>query len=632
MHRLLKRQFKKVGAINGELVNACQQEKLIDLIDKAYYEADEDRELLENSLDVSSMEMQSLYEQIKANAQSKIQQSEEKYLRLVQNLKEYYFFYTQNIEGKYSYVSDSVFNMLGYTPNEFKDNYVNSIATDPVNIQHQKYLKRACKGEKLPPFVLNMRHQDGSVKHIEVMQLPIFNDKDEVIEIEGIARDITEQTTVREQLNYLALHDSLTGIANRHSLYNQLEKIIKSARYSNNKFALFFLDLDHFKNINDTLGHDVGDKLLQAVVKKISPIIRRTDVFARIGGDEFIVVLTDIEEMNLVPMVSKFLEALRQDWKVDDFELKISSSIGISVYPDDGEDIQTLMKHADIAMYKAKNTGRDNFSFFTDKLNKEVQNEMRLERDMVKALEQNEFVLHFQPKVRVSDDTIIGAEALIRWHHPELGLIMPNSFISIAESTGFILKLGRWVIEESCRAIARFNKQHVNKIHVALNLSIRQIENDNIYDLIKNAIELTSIDASQLYVEITESIMMDNAEAALHRLNQIKALGVHICMDDFGTGYSSLSFLHQFPIDTLKIDKAFVDQINTDGTEAVLLDTIIAMGKTLGLDIVAEGVESQYQKDYLEMKDCPYYQGYLFSKPVSEKDYCALLTNTLKAP
>lgn len=627
MHRLLKRQFKKVGAISGELVDACQQEKLIDLINQAYHEADEDRVLLENSLDVSSMEMQSLYEQIKANAESKIQQSEEKYSRLVQNLKEYYFFYTQDKEGNFSYVSDSVFNMLGYTHNEFTRNYSNSITSDPVYIEHKEYSIRAGKGEKLPPFVLTMRHQNGSVKHIEVMQLPIFNDQNEVIEIEGIARDITEQTTVREQLNYIALHDTLTGIANRHSLYNQLEEIIKRARYSRKKFALFFLDLDHFKNINDTLGHDVGDKLLQAVVKKITPIIRRTDVFARIGGDEFIVVLTDIEEMNLVPVVNKFLDALRQDWKVDDFELKISSSIGISVFPDDGDDTQTLMKHADIAMYKAKNSGRDNFSFFTDKLNQEVQNEMRLERDMAKALDQNEFVLHFQPKVRVNDDHIIGAEALIRWQHPELGLIMPNSFISIAESTGFILKLGRWVIEESCRAIARFNKKHAQKIHVALNLSVRQIENDNIYGLIKDAIEATSIDASQLYVEITESIMMDNAKSALHRLNKIKALGVHICMDDFGTGYSSLSFLHQFPIDTLKIDKAFIDQINEDGTDAVLLDAIIAMGKTLRLDIVAEGVESQYQKDYLEMKECPYYQGYLFSKPISEKEYCALLTN-----
>ncbi|MFT6387221.1 MAG: diguanylate cyclase (GGDEF)-like protein/PAS domain S-box-containing protein [Cellvibrionaceae bacterium] len=628
MHRLLKRQLKKVGAQSLKLLDVNQQEKLIGLINQAYFDADEDRLLLENSLDVSSMEMQNLYDKIKSNAQSKIQQSEEKYNRLVRNLKQYYFFYTLNIKGEYTYVSDSILDMLGYTVDQFKNNNQSYYTTDTINDAKQEYLEKSRKGEKLPPYILNMLHQDGSIKHIEVMQLPIFNEQGEVIEIEGIARDITEHTNAREQLNYIALHDTLTGIANRYSLFAQVEKIIVDAHYSQGKFAVFFIDLDHFKKINDALGHNVGDKLLQAVVAKITPTIRHRDVFARIGGDEFILVLTDIEEKNLVSIVNKMLNLLREDWIVDNYELKISSSIGISVYPYDGTDIQTLMKNADIAMFKAKKSGRDNFSFFTEHLNLEVQTEIRLERDMVKALKKNEFVLHFQPKVTVQDNLIIGAEALIRWYHPELGLITPNRFIPLAESTGFILKIGRWVIEESCRAIARVNNAHHKKFHLALNLSTRQIENDNLFDIIDKAIKKTSIDPSQIHLEITESIIMDNSKAAVAQLNKIKTLGVHICMDDFGTGYSSLSCLHQFPIDTLKIDKAFIDQIQPEGSEAVLLDTIIVMGKTLGLVIVAEGVEHEYQKDYLEKKGCLFYQGYLFSKPISEVDYIKLVKGT----
>ncbi|MFT7506198.1 MAG: putative signal transduction protein with EAL and GGDEF domain, partial [Gammaproteobacteria bacterium] len=367
------------------------------------------------------------------------------------------------------------------------------------------------------------------------------------------------------------------------------------------------------------------DKLLQAVVKRIEPSIRTTDIFARIGGDEFIIVLSNIQKSTLLTVIDKIMEAIRQDWVIDEFKLKVSSSVGIAMYPEDGTDKHMLMKHADIAMYDAKNNGRDNYSFFTENLNQSVQNEMRLERDMVKALENEEFILYFQPQVRVSDNAIVGAEALIRWQHPELGFMVPDKFIPLAEKTGLILKIGQWVIHESCRALARFNKMYNKDLQLAFNLSTKQIENDQLFDHIKAGIAANDIDASQVHLEMTESIMVENTALAMKRLNEIKTLGVKVSMDDFGTGYSSLSYLHQFPIDTLKIDKAFIDQIQTCGTKALLLDTIIAMGKTLGLEMVAEGVEHEYQRAYLKKKDCLLYQGYLFSKPLCEADFIELL-------
>ncbi|MFT4654280.1 MAG: diguanylate cyclase (GGDEF)-like protein/PAS domain S-box-containing protein [Kangiellaceae bacterium] len=625
MHRLLKRQLKKLGVTNSDGLTTDQFTILTDLVNKAYFDADEGRRSVEKSLAVTALEMQKLYEKISTSAQTKIQLSEEKYNRLVQNLRRYYFFYTRNINGEYTYLSDSVTDMLGYTTEEFKSGYKSFITSDPQNELAKDYTLRVLNGEEIAPYIVQVYHKSNEIRYVEIMQLPIFDEQGKVTEMEGIVRDITEQMNVRKQLDYIALNDTLTDIPNRHSLYSRLDLTIASAKYNSTQFALLFLDLDHFKKINDSLGHDIGDKLLQAVVKRIEPSIRTTDIFARIGGDEFIIVLSNIQKSTLLTVIDKIMEAIRQDWVIDEFKLKVSSSVGIAMYPEDGTDKHMLMKHADIAMYDAKNNGRDNYSFFTENLNQSVQNEMRLERDMVKALENEEFILYFQPQVRVSDNAIVGAEALIRWQHPELGFMVPDKFIPLAEKTGLILKIGQWVIHESCRALARFNKMYNKDLQLAFNLSTKQIENDQLFDHIKAGIAANDIDASQVHLEMTESIMVENTALAMKRLNEIKTLGVKVSMDDFGTGYSSLSYLHQFPIDTLKIDKAFIDQIQTCGTKALLLDTIIAMGKTLGLEMVAEGVEHEYQRAYLKKKDCLLYQGYLFSKPLCEADFIELL-------
>lgn len=432
---------------------------------------------------------------------------------------------------------------------------------------------------------------------------------------------------LNEELSFTSLHDSLTGLPNRYNLYSQLKLMVANANRYERKFAVLFLDLDHFKNINDTLGHNVGDALLKAVSHKLKSMIRENDIVARIGGDEFIIILNDFNDSgSLEQVISKILDAFHQEWAVQKHFLRLSTSIGVAIYPDDSTEINELMKFADIAMYKAKSEGRDQFSFFTATLNAQVHEEVEIAHDMHRALEAREFVLYYQPKIHIETGKIIGAEALIRWKHHEKGMIYPNNFITIAENTGFILKLGTWIIDETAEMISRLEHSGYGDVHVSCNVSTRQFQNLHLFSDIENAIRSNAINPALFAIEITESVMMEYLDLTLEVIKKIKRLGVHICMDDFGTGYSSLSYLRQFPIDSLKIDKSFVDDISqTENNDHILLNTIIAMGQTLNLHVIAEGVEEKYQMEYLKEHGCAYYQGYYFAKPISEDDFFELL-------
>jgi len=432
---------------------------------------------------------------------------------------------------------------------------------------------------------------------------------------------------LNEELSFTSLHDSLTGLPNRYNLYSQLKLMVANANRYERKFAVLFLDLDHFKNINDTLGHNIGDGLLKAVSQKLNSMIRENDIVARIGGDEFIIVINDFSDSGtLEQVISKILDTFHREWIVQNHFLRLSTSIGVAIYPDDSKEINELMKFADIAMYKAKAEGRDQFSFFTATLNAQVHEEVNIAHDMHRALEDREFVLYYQPKIHILSGKIIGAEALIRWNHYEKGLIYPNNFITIAENTGFILKLGTWIIEETAEMISRLQHSGHTDVHVSCNVSTRQFQNLHLFSDIENAIRINEINPDQFAIEITESVMMEYLEVTLEVLKRIKSLGVHICMDDFGTGYSSLSYLRQFPIDSLKIDKSFVDDISeNENNDHILLNTIIAMGQTLNLNVIAEGVEEAYQMEYLKERGCEYYQGYYFAKPVPEDEFFVLL-------
>ncbi|OHE07562.1 MAG: diguanylate cyclase [Sulfurimonas sp. RIFOXYD12_FULL_33_39] len=448
------------------------------------------------------------------------------------------------------------------------------------------------------------------------------------IELHKTEKEVVE---LNEKLHYSSMHDSLTGLANRQYLYNHIELITANANRHKDKFALLFLDLDKFKNINDTLGHDIGDGLLKAIAIRLKNILRENDIIARIGGDEFIIVLSDIEnEKSILECINKILDIFKKEIVINGNILKSSTSIGCSIYPNDSTDINELMKYADMAMYSAKENGRNTFEFFTKSLNENLHNFINMIEDMDRALNENEFKLYYQAKVDVKTEKIMGAEALIRWEHHEKGIIFPDKFIGLAESSGFIIKLGKFILNESAAFISKLNSMGYKDTNISINISSLQAKDLELYYDLVQIIETYSIDTKQLSVEITESVMMENKTSASELLNKIKELGINIYLDDFGTGYSSLQYLQTFPIDIIKIDKSFVDKItSTIDKNIVLLNTILLMGQTLGIKVIAEGVEDNQQLKYLKEKNCDFYQGYLKSKPLPEDEFIKLLQKDL---
>ncbi len=618
MNSLLKYQLKNIN-FNGSL-NKLQTIALLDAVDKVYDRADENFQTWVDMLSISSKG----YKSLKNDSLQEFINKEKKYQRLLLNLQPYYFFYTKNHEGRFILVSDSVSDMLGFTEQEFIVRYSEYFMYGlRTNIETRVLISEY--GYNIP-YQISLEDRDGALCHIEITEFPVFNEKNELIEIEGIARDITEQTKTNSKISNMLYNDSLTGISNKLHLEVLMEKLILDNYRKKNSFAVLFLDLDYFKHINDTLGHDIGDILLQQISQSISKYLKFNDIFARIGGDEFVIVFKNLENSELVLKIQDLMTLVRQPWIVNSYELHISVSIGVSRYPEDGKSTVDLMKNADIAMYKSKSIGRDNFVFFEEQFNEIIHTDMKFIQNMSDALSKKEFLFHYQPKVLLSTNEVIAAEALIRWNHPEMGLVYPDKFILLAENTGFILKLGKWIIEEACESIVEFNEMNPSKkLNLAINISVRQFQHEDMYVILKEAIERNGIDGSQLSIELTESIMMENNNDMVKKLLEIKSLNVGISLDDFGTGYSTLSYLDKLSIDELKIDKAFIDAIPENGKSNILLDTIISMGKTLNMTVVAEGVEHEYQRQYLYDKGCDIYQGYLFSKPVSKEEYSKYL-------
>jgi len=624
MHKLLKYQLKKSSIDRNSAVSIEQMQSFTKQINQTYIDNEAESELLEHALKISSTEMHKLYSKLTLSEQNKLRVSEGKFQRLVENLHDHYFFYIHNKEGVFTYISESMTGMLGYSVTEFLTHYKSYMTDDPINKYVNDYTELAMQGKEQPPYKVSIYHKNGSVVILEVSEHPIYDTDGQVIEIGGIAKDITQNIKIQNDLDFIAQHDILTGLANRMNLHNQMKLIISEAKRQQSKFALLFIDLDHFKHINDTLGHDVGDQVLQLIADRIKPDIRDKDVFARIGGDEFVMVLTDISRVYLVSVIDKVMRLLRKKCVINDYTVNVSSSIGIAIYPDDGLDMACLMKNADLAMYKAKEMGRDQFHFFCDDLNKDVQEEISLEKDLQQALENNEFILYFQPKLETATNRLIGAEALLRWQHPRKGLLSPESFLSLTENTGFIIKLGQWVIQEACRAIARFNKVGKEPLQLSINISTGQLQHDQLYNMINHALQINDISPELLFIEVHETIMLNKSKKIIHTLHQLHDLGVGICIEDFGIGHSSFTCLHDFFINRLKIDKSFVAQINNN--QVALLDTIIAMARALNMELIAEGVEHESQRSYLIAKDCLMYQGYLFSKPVDEQTYIKLIS------
>ena len=491
------------------------------------------------------------------------------------------------------------------------------------------HMDRVMLGEEVK-YERESTDESGNDRHMEVQYLPLIGEDGAVQGHFGIVHDITERKRDEALVQFLANHDHLTQLPNRNQFSRRLgEAVVRAARYGN-RVGVLFIDLDRFKNVNDTLGHEGGDALLVAVAGRFSETVRATDTVARLGGDEFTVILSEIGSLEeAAASAQRLLTTLALPFVVQNQELFVSASIGISIYPDDGVDVTTLLRNADMAMYRAKDMGKNIFQFFSREATEASMQRLSLESSLRRAIDRSEFVLHHQPIVDIENNRIVGMESLVRWNRPDTGLISPATFIPIAEETGLIVPIGDWVLEAACRQVHALHDSGHAGLRIAVNLSPRQFRRRDMAQAIADTLAKTGLAARHLELEITESSMMENPEAAVRTLHALKEMGVHLSIDDFGTGYSSLSQLKRFPINALKIDQSFVRDIPADEDNAAIASAIIAMGQRLRLTLVAEGVETPEQLAFLRERGCRYVQGFLFSRALPADQLSVLLANGL---
>ena len=474
------------------------------------------------------------------------------------------------------------------------------------------------------PIEFRYRHADGSWIWLEA----VGNNLLDYPHVQGIvltSRDITRRKAAERRIEHLAHHDFLTDLPNRSLLRDRLDVALAQARRHGHLVAALFVDLDRFKVVNDTLGHEAGDQMLREAAARLTGCTREGDTVARLGGDEFMVVLPNLSDARgAAAAVQKILESLAQPIELTGQEVCISGSIGVSLFPDDATDAEALIRNADAAMYSAKRQGGNNYQFYTADLNAQVQERLAIERGLRNAEQRDEFYLLYQPKIDLASGRIIGVEALLRWQHPGLGLISPERFIPIAEETGLIIPIGEWVLRTACKQIRAWRDLGI-ELPIAVNLSACQFRQRNLAQRIHDILLETGAAPQCLEIEITESDVMENAESAIATLDELKARGISISVDDFGTGYSSLSYLKRFPLDVLKIDRSFVRDIAVDSDDAAIVEAIIALARSLEIKVVAEGVETESQKAFLDRAGCDFAQGYLFSPPVDAEQIAVLV-------
>ncbi|MBC2695791.1 MAG: EAL domain-containing protein [Desulfobacteraceae bacterium] len=528
--------------------------------------------------------------------------------------------------------SGEIYSIFGLEPQAFGRTYEAFLRL--VHPEDRGYIENAVDRalHENKPYSIDHRIilPDKTERTVHERAQVIFDETGKPVKMHGIVQDITKHKKTEAKIRFLAYYDVLTGLPNRQLFKEYSIRAIRMAQRDGTKLAIIFMDLDHFKRINDTLGHNAGDKLLEKISENMMVVIRASDIVTRIdnesrsktslsrlGGDEFTILLPDLTEIQQAATVAKrIIKCLSLPVKVAGRELYVTGSIGIAVYPDDGEDIDTLLKNADTAMYHAKDAGRNNFQFYAKYMNELTLSRLNMEAELKKALERNEFILYYQPQVEVATSTIVGVEALIRWEHPESGIVSPAEFIPIAEETGLIIPIGEWVLQTACPQMAVWHKAGFNSLRIGINLSSNQFRQGDIVKSIKNILATTGLDPQHLELEITESIIMHDVEEAIATLWKLKEMGLNLSIDDFGTGYSSMNYLKRFPLDTLKIDQSFIKDIMMDPNDQAITKATIGLARGLGLTTIAEGVETEEQLTFLRKQGCDQIQGYFFSKPV----------------
>jgi len=553
-------------------------------------------------------------------AEERLRENEERYRLLFERNLAGVF--RSTLDGRILEVNDALAHIFGYEREE--------LVTQPAyNLyfgreERQRLMARLREQKTLSNIEMRMRRKDGSP--IWVLENMNLLDLGEGGIIEGTIIDITDRKAAQDQVEYQAYHDVLTGLPNRLLFRDRISVALAHARRSRRAVAVMFLDLDQFKLVNDTLGHTVGDGLLQAAAERLVRCVRADDTVARMGGDEFTILLSDLADARAAATVAqKVLDSISQPIEVDGHELFITTSIGISIFPDDGLDPETLLKNADRAMYRAKEAGRNNYQFATRAAVEAAHGRLSLERSLHHAFDRQEFVIHYQPMIEVDSLRVVGAEALIRWKNPELGLLSPDEFIPVAEDCGLIFPIGEWVLRTACAQMKRWHRAGHDELHIAVNLSARQFQQHDLITMIEQILGETSLPARALDVEITESTAMHNAELSLAIMTRLKQMGVRISIDDFGTGYSSLSYLKRFPIDTVKIDQNFIRDLSSTTNDGAIISAVISMARALKLRVVAEGVETEEQLAFLRRQHCEAIQGFLYSRPLPADEFEATL-------
>jgi len=529
--------------------------------------------------------------------------------------------YTRNQQGLVTAWNLAAEKLFGWRAEEVVGKPLLSV---PIGKEEEtrELRERVLRGESIIQFEVQRQKRDGTVFDLSTTMAPLRGASGEIDGYLAIATDVTARKQAERQIEFLAYRDVLTGLPNRLLLHDRFTQAVAYADRASLRVALLFIDLDNFKTINDSLGHAVGDALLKEIALRLGACVRETDTISRQGGDEFLIVLPDLSGTEAIsPVLAKIREQLHVPFELDGHELTTSASIGIAIYPSDGRDFETLLKKADTAMYQAKDAGRNSYRFFDEQMNVKAVEHLSFKTGLRRALDRGEFELHYQPQINLTTGAVTGAEALLRWNHPELGLVSPARFIPVAEDSGLIVPIGEWVIQEACRQGAAWKQTGLPPLVMAVNLSAVEFKRGDVEHKVMRALQDSGLDPNCLELELTESIMIHNTEQVLATVQSLKLLGVKLSIDDFGTGYSSLSYLKRFDVDKLKIDQSFIRDLASDPDDAAIIRAIIQMARSLNLRTLAEGVENGDMLARLRDFECDEAQGYFFARPMPAQDF-----------